>query len=88
MRLKPGAFSQKIVEMLPRDIALLVANSLGGSVSESFVKFRRSIRRKTDAGEVLKIVNIEPLSDAEADSDYLLLTIEEWLTAPVGSSLN
>ena len=67
--------------MLPRDIALLVANSLGGAVSESFVKFRRSIRRKTDAGEVLKVVNIEPLSDAEADSDYLLLTIEERLAA-------
>jgi two-component system CheB/CheR fusion protein len=76
LTLKQGAFSQKIVDLLPREIALLVANGLGGASKDAFVRYRRSIRRMTEAGEKLEIVAIEPLSDAEAVAEYLLLTID------------
>lgn len=74
--LKPGVFSQKIVDLLPREIALLVANGLGGATKDAYTRYRRSIRRMTETGEKLEIVAIEPLSESEADAEYLLLTID------------
>ncbi|PPQ40619.1 hypothetical protein CH337_04670 [Rhodoblastus acidophilus] len=90
IELRPGLFSQKITDMLPRELALVVANGLGVRASSPdgrltttmpyvrgpFPKFRRSIKRPTDQGERLEIVSIEPVSDAEEVSDFLLLTIE------------
>ncbi|MCW2274366.1 PAS domain S-box-containing protein [Rhodoblastus acidophilus] len=86
--LKPGVFTQKIADMLPRELALVVANGLGAHSPSldgrlatplarmPFPKFRRSIRRETEAGERIELVSIEPVSESEGVSDFLLLTIE------------
>lgn len=78
--LKPGVFSQKIIELLPRELALLVASGLGNPNREAFRRFRRSIRRTTDSGETLEIVTLESLS--ETDLDHLLLTIDSKEATP------
>lgn len=74
--LKPGVFTQKIADMLPRELALVVANGLGAQARMPFPKFRRSIRRETETGERVELVSIEPVSESEGASDFLLLTIE------------
>jgi len=74
--LKPGVFSQKIADMLPRELALVVANGLGVQARVPFPKFRRSIRRATAAGERIEVVTIEPVSESEVMTEFLLLTIE------------
>ncbi|MBB4197858.1 PAS domain S-box-containing protein [Rhodoblastus sphagnicola] len=82
IELRPGIFSQKITDMLPRELALVAANGLGVQSRMPFPKFRRSIKRQTDQGERVEIVSIEPVSDADGMSDFLLLTIETMQLAP------
>lgn len=77
LSLKSGAFTQRIVELLPPPLSLLVANALSGSSLETFRNFRRSLRHKTEAGDVVKTITLETLSEAEEESEFLLLTIEE-----------
>ena len=56
IELRPGMFSHKIADMLPRELALVVANGLGAPQRVQFVKFRRSIKRQTETGERIEIV--------------------------------
>ncbi|MCW2286171.1 PAS domain S-box-containing protein [Rhodoblastus acidophilus] len=80
--IKRGVFSQQIVDLLPRELALVVASGLGSNIQEKFSKFRRSIRGHAENGETLQTVTIEALPDPESDADYLLMTIEEAPSSP------
>jgi two-component system CheB/CheR fusion protein len=86
IELRPGIFSQKLADMLPRELALVVANGLGAQHRSVFSTFRRSIRRRTEAGERVEVVTIEPVSEAEDLADFLLLTIETREEAPSASA--
>ena len=74
--LRPGVFSQKIADLLPRELAVVVANGLGASGKVAFPLFRRSIKRQTELGERIEIVSIEPIGESDGLTDFLLLTIE------------
>lgn len=77
MTVDSGAFSRKLVDLLPKHLRLLVSSSLDRAKASGFAGTRRSMSLATEAGMVTFTADVEPLPDPDGQIDFVLLTIEE-----------